>query len=560
MRRPLPYAVASFLVLAVLLLPAARAERPAHPHEIRGASTVAAKPKPPGKEPVPGGGAVLSLLGEIDSLNPFTSSSAAASEIHDLIFPRLFVEEADYPQGPPTFTPNIAESATPGADGYSLKIRLRDCTWSDGEPITADDVRFSWEAAKHPDVAWVSASIVDFIEDVEVHDPRTFTVRYSQKYPYQQMDVNDIQVLPKHTFGRIPFEQWQTHGKWLEQAKVAGGPFLLESMKPNEEVTLVRNPAYWKQGKPYLDKLIFRIIPDQRTQLTSVLAGDVDCMQGVTPKDVDKILDAAHLELYTYMTRSYGYAGWNCKRWPFDDARVRRAMSHAIDVEDIVESLFRGYAQVAGPQIISSFWASNPDIEPVAFDADLAETLLQEAGWTRGADDLYAKDGKPFRFTLLTNSENALRQRICQMIQANLREVGVACEIQPMEFNQMSTQLKRHEFQGYVGGWYVATKVDLKPTWHSTSVDGRFNYVNFQNARVDAIIDEARVMSDFEAARPLWYELQDILHAEQPYTMLYEPRGLVALHERFQGVEMNALRVYANLDEWWVPPAQRRFK
>ncbi len=103
-------------------------------------------------------------------------------------------------------------------------------------------------------------------------------------------------------------------------------------------------------------------------------------------------------------------------------------------------------------------------------------------------------------------------------------------------------------------------KVDLKPTWHSTSVDGRFNYVNFQNARVDEIIDEARIMSDFEAARPLWYELQDILHEAQPYTMLYEPRALVALHKRFQGVQMNALRVYANIDEWWVPEGRRRFK
>ncbi len=548
------------LVLAGLPLLAARAERPVHPDEVRGPSTVAAKPQSPGAEPVRGGMAVLCLLGEMDSLNPFTSSSGAASEIHDLIYPRLFIEEADYPQGPPTFTPNIAESATPGADGYTLLVKLRECTWSDGEPITAEDVRFSWQAAKHPDVAWVSASIVDFIEDIEIQDPRTFTVKYSQKYPYQQMDVNDVQILPKHRFGKVPFEQWQTHGKWLEQARVAGGPFLLESMRPNEEVTLVRNPAYWKKGQPYLDKLIFRIIPDQRTQLTSVLAGDVDCMQGVTPKDVDKILDAEHLELYTYMTRTFGYVGWNCKRWPFDDAKVRRAMSHAIDVEDIVESLFRGYAKVAGPQIISSFWASNPDIEPVEFDPDRAEQLLQEAGWSKGSDGLFAKDGKPFHFTLLTSSENALRQRICLMIQANLKEVGVGSDIRPMESNQMSTQLKQHEFQGYVGGWYVATKVDLKPIWHSTSVDGRFNYVNFQDTRVDEIIDTARIMFDFEAARPLWFELQEILDEAQPYTMLYEPRALVALHKRFQGVEMNALRVYANIDEWWVPPDQRRFK
>jgi len=548
------------LVLALLPTLPARAEPSTHPDEIRGESTVAAKPVPPGMQPVRGDMAVLALLGDIDSLNPFTSSSAAASEIHDLIYPRLFEEQPDYTKGPPTFAPNIALRATPGEDGYSLDIELRECTWSDGAPITAEDVRFSWLAARSPDVAWVNASIVDFIEDIEIHGPRKLTVRYSQQYPYQQMDVNDIQILPKHSFGKVPFEQWQTHGKWEEQAKVSGGPFLLESLKPNQEIVLARNPRYWKEGRPYLDKLIFRIIPDLRTQLTSVLAGDVDCMQAVIPKDADRILEAPHLQLYTYMTRSYGYVGWNCKRWPFDDARVRNAMSHAIDVEDIVEALFRGYAKVAGPQIISSLWASNPNIHPVEFDPDRAEALLQEAGWRRNGDGIYEKDGKPFRFALVTNSENELRQRMCQMIKANLRDVGVEAELKPMEFNQMSTQLKHHEFQAYVGGWYVATKVDMKPTWHSTSVDGRFNYVNFQDPRVDEIIDEARVMSDFEKARPLWYELQEILNAAQPYTMLYEPRGLNALHKRFQNVKMNALRIYANIDEWWVPADQRRFK
>ena len=542
-------------LLVALLLPAsiALAEKARHADEIRGAMTVAKKDAAGGQKPVRGDVAVLTLLGQIDSLNPFVSSSADASEIHDLIYPRLYVEEADYYKGLPTFTPNIASGPpVPSEDGLALTIRLRDATWSDGKPITAEDVRFSWQAGRSPQVAWVSASIVDFIEDVEVKGPRELVVHYAKRSPYQQMDINDVQILPKHTFGQVPFEKWQTHGRWEDQAKVSGGPFVVESVKPNE-VILRRNPTYWKSGQPYLDGVIFRVIPDLRSQLTAVLSGGVDCIPTVLPKDAGKILDAKDLYLYTFVMRSFGYLGWNCARYPFDDARVRNAMSHAIDVEDIVESLYRGYAKVAAPQIISTFWASNPGLEPVEFDPDRSEELLEQAGWRKNDQGIFEKNGKPFRFTMLYNTGNTIRERVCVMVQQNLREIGVQMEVRPIEFNQMSTQLKRHEFDAYVGGWYVATKVDMKPTWHSTSANGRFNYVSYKNPRVDEIIDQARTMLDFEKAKPLWFEFQDLIYADQPYTMLYEPRGLVALHKRFQNVEVNALRTYANLDEWWVP-------
>ncbi|MBI4563988.1 MAG: hypothetical protein HY716_04755 [Planctomycetes bacterium] len=528
--------------------------------EIRGETTFAFKPAPPGAKPERGDTAVLALLGDIDSFNPFVSSSADAAEIHDLIFPRLMTEQPNYYLHPPSFEPQIAESWTFGDDGRSIRFKLRECSWSDGRAITSEDVRFSWQAAKHPDVAWVSASIVDFITDIEIHDPREFTVRYAESYPYQLMDINDVQVLPKHAFGQVPFEKWQTHGRWEEQAKVCGGPWQLQSYTPNQEVTLVRNPKYWEDGKPYLEKAIFRVLGDMRTQINTLLAKDLDAMRGVTPQEARRVLNAGHLNLFTYVSRAYGYAGWNCKEWPFDDARVRRAMTLAIDRENIVESIFYGYAQVAGPAIISSMWASHKKIRPLPYDPEQARKLLEEAGWTKGADDIYEKDGKPLRFTMITNAGNDVRRQMCEYIQSDLKKIGVAMDIRLIDFNQMSTQLKKHQFQAYVGGWFVATKVDNKPIWHSTAAEGRFNYVNYADPRVDEIIDTARVMSDFQKAKPLWDEFQEILDRDQPYTMLYEPRGLVAVDARFVNVNVTSLRYTDNLHEWWVPKEKQRYK
>ena len=550
--------LAAGMLLVVLLVTPGLAERKLHPNEIRSPNATPTQvwsQPPAGAKPARGGTAILSLLQDIDSLNPFTSSSVSASEIQDLIFPRLYVEEADYYNGPPTFTPNIAAGPpVPGDDGLSLTITLRECYWSDGKPITGKDVRFSWQAGKNKDVAWVSRSIVDPITDVEVdpQDPRKFTVRYAKKYPYQQMDINDVQIIPMHSFGTVPFNKWQTHGQWLEQAKVAGGPWMLGGYKPNEEITLVRNPKYWVKDQPYLEKAVFRIFGDMRPLMTALLAGDIDFMNSVTPKDVKRVLEAGHLRLYTYLSRVFGYIGWNCRKWPFDDHRVRQAMSHAIDRENIVDSIFYGYAKVAGPNIISSMWASKKDLEPYEYDPDRAEELLQEAGWKKNSEGIYEKDGKPFKFTLVTNAGNPPRKQICEYTQANLREIGVQCDIELKDFNLMSTQLKKHAYQAWCAAWSIATKVDMKPTWHSSSTNKGYNYCDYRNQRIDEIIENARYMADFKKALPLWHEFQDILYKDQPYTMVYEPRGLVAVNKKFVNVKVNALRYLANLHEWWI--------
>ena len=525
-----------------------------HPNEVRGESTQAFRPGPDGVEPKRGGKAVLSLLQDIDSLNPFLSSSASASEIHDLIYPRLQFEHADYYDGLPTFEYQIIEDRKIADDNLSIWFKLRDCMWSDGTPITSADVEFSVAAAKSPDVAWVGHSIVDFIKEIEIHDPRTFTVHYTKASPYNIMDINDVQVLAKHVFGKIPFAKWKGYGKWLDEAKAAaGGPFVLHEYETGQRIVLRRNPKYWDVGKPYLDEIEYKIFLDMGSMLNALLAGQIDGMSSVIPKDAAKVLDKGHLKLYTYITRSYGYAGWNCKRWPFDDKRVRQAMTYAIDRENIVDSLFYGYAQIAAPGIIRSMWASNHDIEPYPYDPDKAEELLQEAGWKKNGDGYYEKDGKVFEFTLITNAGNVVRKAITEYMQSNLDEIGVKAHPRLVDFNQMSGQLKLHNFKAYVGGWYIATKVDNKPTFHSSSVNGRFNYVNFSNPRVDEIIDQARTMDPKDPkAKLLWDEFQVILNEEQPYTMLYEPRGLVGLDKKFVNVKVPSTRWTWNIHEWWI--------
>ncbi len=526
--------------------------------EVRGKITYAFKPAPEGSKPKQGGEVTFGILEDIDSFNPFLSSSVTASEVADQIFPRLMNEEPNYYDGVPTFTPQIAESWEIAEDNLSIRFKLRECTWSDGTPMSSADVAFSVEAGRNPQVAWVSSSIVDFIKDVEIHDDREFTVHYSKPSPYNIMDINDVQILPKHTFGTVPFGQWRGYGAWPDLAKRAcGGPFVVESHDPGERIVLARNPKYYDAPKPYIDRLIFVRFGSTGTMLNALLADQLDMMDGIIPEKAARVLEAKHVNLYTYVTRSYGYMGYNCKRWPFEDKRVRQAMTYAINRRNIVESIFAGYAQVAGPAIIRSMWASNRTIKPLPYDPDKAKALLAEAGWRLNAEGLHEKDGKVFEFMLTTNQGNPTRKAICEYVQADLARIGVRARLAITDFNQMSEQLKRHNFDAYVGGWYIATKIDPKPTFHSVSVNGRYNYVNFVNPEVDELIDKGRVMNILDPtiraeAKLLWDRFQVILADEQPYTMMYEPRGLVGVHKRFVNVRVTSLRALGNVHEWWI--------
>jgi peptide/nickel transport system substrate-binding protein len=500
---------------------------------------------------------VLPLGSDISTFNPYQNMSADAAMLHDLLFPRLLEPQPDYTAGPPSHKPALATSWTLAPDGLSARFALREAAWSDGTPITAEDVRFTWEAARSPEVAWPQASIVDFLADVEVRGPRDLTVRFTQAYPYALLDVEEIKVLPRHVFGKVPFAQWRRHGAWDAEAKVSGGPWMLTERAPNESITFVRNPRWWGSG-PYLERVVFRVHANQETMLSLLRTGEIDALGSVPPKDLPQIREHKDLLLYSFQSRTIAMIAWNCGRPPFDDARVRRAMTLAIDRENLVESLLFGQGTVAGPMVITSLWASNRAVVPWPHDPGAAEALLDAAGWKREGTAVRSKDGKPLAFTLSTNAGNDQRKRIVERVQADLARIGVTVEAAFRDFNQLGEQMRRHALDAFLGGLQASTKVDGKPMFHSASRDGGFNYADYVNPELDRIIDAARAKTDLAEAKPLWMEMQAILHQEQPYTPLYEPRGLTAVSARIRNVRVTSLSPYGNLHEWWVPKGEQR--
>ena len=524
------------------------------PDEYHGDGAWVWKPAREGSEPRRGGELRLALFGDMDSFNPYVSTVGAEERnVLDLIFPRLAYEEPNAHQGPPTLRPNIAESWKPSADGKTVQLTLRESRWSDGTPISAEDVRFSWEAARSKLINWRHRSLVTNVEDVEIHGPRECEVHFATGSPYNLLDISDIYIVPEHILSKIPFETWSTRaGKWIELAKVGGGPFRLEAYKHNELVTLVRNPDFWDDGKPYIERVHFRAFASTDPMIEALISGELDVLRKVPFDKAARVKTNPATCVLTYQSRSYGFVAWNNRRPPFDDPRVRTAMTHAIHRTNIVAAEFSQRSKVAAAAVPSCFWASNKDIRPLPFDQDTARRLLAEAGFAPGSTGVLERDGEPLAFELLSNQGHRTRADICEDIRRRLEEIGVTVTVTLVPRRDLSVKvIREHSFDAALLGMNAPTKVDLWPFFHSRSIGDGANFAQYESPEVDALLERVRHVFDPAEAKKLWDEIQVIIHRDQPVTMLYEERGIAACNKRLQNVRATIVSVYDNLPTWW---------
>jgi peptide/nickel transport system substrate-binding protein len=328
------------------------------------------------------------------------------------------------------------------------------------------------------------------------------------------------------------------------------------SWTPNQQVVFEANPDF-VLGRPNLDRVVFRIIPEQTTELAELLTGRLDMIRAVQPSEARRVESSPGVRLLTYISRSYTFLAWNTEDPLFADARVRRALTMAIDRQKIVDALLFGYGQVAVTDVLPFQWQFDEDLEPWAQDPDEARQLLAEAGWTDSdGDGILDRDGRPFRFTLETNQGNDLREDIMVIVQSNLRGIGVDAQPRLAEWNTLIDRLKRREFQAVVSGWVVDFKFD--PTETLGCAGGPYNYPSYCNPAADSLSRQGLTTLDPEAALPLWERYQRIIHEDQPYTFLYYLDERLGLSQRLQGVEGDARGNLVSVHEWWIPEEQQR--
>jgi len=510
----------------------------------------------PGGPPAAGGTVVVAALEDVQTWNPYLSEDEFTDEVLSLLYPSLAIEQTDYRLHPPSFTPHLAESWRWSDDHLELTFVLReDAVWSDGVPVSSTDVVFSWQVQTSEDVAWPYVGSKDLIERVEALDEKTVRFVFSEAYPYQMMDANDGPIVPAHQWRSVPFDRWR-EVSWSERA-LSAGPVVKSSHTPQQEIVLHRNGRYWKPDAPRLDDLVLRIVPSRSAQLTQLTAGEVDVVDGIPPSAAERVRNHPDLALLIASDRGYSQIRWNLRRPPFDDVRVRRAMSLAIDVDTLIDAVYDTYARRSVGPILSGMWAFNRDLTPPPFDPDQARVLLGEAGWRdTDADGVLDRDGRPLEFELLTNSESDLRQDASVLVEEYLGRIGVRAMPRFVEWGTLLATERRGEFDAILSRWIEPTLVDLNQVWRSPA-DGEptFNSGGYSNPEVDHLLDEVDAAPDFAAQKPLFDRIQELIVADQPYTFLVETQRLVGINRRLRGATINDAGLFFNVDEWYVNTA-----
>ncbi|MCH7767498.1 MAG: peptide-binding protein [Nitrospinae bacterium] len=408
----------------------------------------------------------------------------------------------------------------------SITFFLRDgVRWHDGAPFSAEDVKFTYEKLMDERTQTVRRPNFELVSSVEVIDP--LTVRVTYKRPYApSLEAWGIGIIPKHLLADDP----DINTASFNRRPIGTGAFKFYEWVSDEQITVVANEDYW-EGRPLLDRIAFRIIPEAALKELEFMTSEVD-QDNPQPHQYARIAADERFRVFRRVGNGYTYIGWNLTNPLFADRKVRRALTHAINREEIIEYILHGLGVIATGPFPPQMWYANNDIRPLAYDPALAKRLLAEAGWRdTDGDGILDKDGRPFRFRLITNNGNVARQNVTVLVQRQLREVGIDVEILLYEWSVfISRKINPRDFEACVLGWSLGLDPDIYEIWHSSQGEKGFNFVGYDNPAVDRLIEEGRTEYDQATRTRIYRKIHRLIHEDQPYTFLFVGEGTPALH------------------------------
>jgi peptide/nickel transport system substrate-binding protein len=504
---------------------------------------------------VPGGTGIVAVTSDFQAFNPVINTALVTMEVINFA---LFTPLVRYNENFDV-EPYLAESWDLDDNGVTMRLR-RDVLWHDGQPVTAEDVKFTFDLAKNPETAsLLESAYLTMVESATVVDPHTIRFEFSAPHA-QPMDGFWWAPLPRHVLSGVAPGQLAQHD--FNRQPVGSGPFRFVTWEPGQALTVEVNPQFPEAlgGRPMLDRIVFRVVPESTTRLTELLTGAIHVNYTVLPDEARQVEQQRGAELNRYPSREFLYIGWNNERPPFDDARVRQALTYAINRPELMEALMFGYAEPASGPILP-FSPLTPGVDPLPHDPARAQQLLAEAGYTPGPDGiLRGPGGQPLRFTLMA-SENRLRQDLATVVQSHLRQVGVDVQLRIMEFQTLLQQHRARDYEAVLSGWSMDNfRVDPTPLFSCEEArrEGSPNRVGYCNAEADRLMAAGLRETDQGRAQQVWGDFVRVLQRDQPITFLFWTQDMAGVGPNMQGAEMDARGKLVNVQNWWIPENRRR--
>lgn len=490
-----------------------------------------------------GGMITYGITGDPVIFNPILSTGGSASIVIDRVFNGLVKPNENL-----EMVGDLAESWTFSDDGLVWTFKLKEgVKFHDGQPLTSADVKYTYEAIKHPDYQGVRATDFKPVETIET--PNDYTVVLHLNEPFAPLLTKlSIGIIPKHIFETTSIADMKQNNANMEP--VGTGPYKFQEWQKGQHIILEANEDYFGEG-PYIEQMVIKSYQDEQVMLAALEKGDIDYMESIPADDVARMKEqySDRLDLKEVPYNGYTYIGLKQTHPILKDINVRKALVYGLNRQQIVDDLLNGYGSVMNANIAPVSWAyASGELEEYSYDVEKAKALLEEAGWKEGPDGIREKDGNRLSFSVLIRSGNKEEEAVILLAQEDWRTIGV--EILP-EFIEYSVLLEQYldiaQFEAYSLGWRLGLDPDCYLFFHSdcaVNEEGQlmgFNDVEFKNEELDKLLEEGRTEMDQEKRKEIYNKVQQIVNDELPYVFLYSKNNVSAMSKKVQGVVWSTL-------------------
>jgi len=502
-------------------------------------------------KPVKGGKLIEGLISDISTFNTLNSGDTSSTQVITLTFDGLLGISGNGDN-----IPALASALpTVSADSLTFTFKLRpNLKFSDGHPLTADDVAFTYGLMFLPEtkdfVSRYRADLEGYLQSVTASDPQTVVFKFS-KVQASFLDSHCRRgILPKHILGNVAPKALNTHD-FFSGPTVSNGVFKFVRWDKGQQVVLARNDNYWA-GPSNLDQYIYKVVSDAVVLAQQLKTGEIDAGQPDFSQ-VDNLKTVTTISVKTLARDSFVYYLFNLDPSTasyalFSDKNVRKALHMALDRTSVAKAVYFGLATPADSVYSPVSWAFNPNVSPkYKYDQAGASKLLDDAGWVKGSDGIRSKNGVRFSFEINTNTGNKVRESLIQVMQQQWKDIGVEAKPRPIAFQTLVTQLRStHTFQVILLGIANSdTDPDQSTLWSTKGIgSGGLNGMQYKNPQVDKLCADALTTTDRAKRKPLYYELQNILADDLPAPILLNPSYVWGINNRVKNFNVGTYNDY----------------
>lgn len=458
------------------------------------------------------------------------------------------------------YIPDMAESYTVSDDGLTFTFNLRhDMKWSDGQPLTAQDYKWTYDQVIKPENEFPYLSQLEFIQSYEALDDYTIQIKIKEVYaPALGQMVGLITPLPKHIWENLDWKDPEKNPE-INNPSVVSGPYKVKEWKRDQYIVFEANPDYWYHGRPNFDSNSIEIVPDSDIAYQKMKSGESDTGV-ITPENLEEAEKLDNINVYRWWPAAarWSYIGLNMREgFATHDINVRHAINYAIDKQELTDEVMLGTAKRQCSVFPETSWVYNPDVPCYDFDPEAAKAAFAEAGYTydEGSNQMLDADGNQLSLKLIYGpNTNKVRELMAVVVQDYLSKIGVDVEVQALEWASFLDAIHAEEpdWDMYIGGWASTIEPHIMYTiWAEESIPD-LNSVGYINPEVEALFKEGGATYDQAVRKEKYGEVQRIIAEEAPYVFLFYQETWSGQNERIQGIEPTALGIGWNAEDWYI--------